>query len=149
MLTFGGEIDSFTESNPKLYAMKNPIGTGSKILIFITIILSSVLFLFFSIALVPKIIGGIIDEGVSSLYSGGWEGLVMIWTYVVFLIGFIIVWWHKLIGGIIIFLSSILQMAPFLIINGNLGSLIFGIPLLVVGLLFIFIPEFRTKKVTS
>ena len=129
--------------------MKNPKSKGSKTLIIITIVLASILCIFFSFALLPKLIGSIIEEGFNSLYSGDWGGLVMTWTYIVFIIGFIVVWWHKLFGGIIIVLSSILQMAPFLIIEGNLGSLIFGIPLLVVGILFIVIPEYRRNKIPA
>jgi hypothetical protein len=126
--------------------MENPKRKGSKILVVVTLVLAATLALFFSLAFLPKLIDGIIEDGFSSLYTGGWGGLVMTWTYIVFVIGLIAVWWNKLIGGIIIVLSSILQMAPFLIIEGNLGSLIFGIPLLVVGILFLIIPEFRAKK---
>jgi hypothetical protein len=129
--------------------MNNPEPKKKHALIIITIILASLLVLFFSFAFLPKLIGGIIEDGLSTLYSGGWGGLVMTWTYIVFIIGLITVWWHKLIGGIIIVVSSILQMAPFLIIEGNLGSLIFGIPLLVVGILFLVIPEINPKKMKN
>lgn len=108
-------------------------------LVIITYALAILLVLFFSFALLPKLVQDIIDNGISVLFSGGWGGLVMVWTYIVFIIGFSFAWWHKLIGGIIIILASLLQMLPFLIIEGNIGSLIFGIPLLVVGILFLII----------
>lgn len=108
-----------------------------KTLLLITQILATVLILFFGFAIVPKIIGEYIGyfngEG---LHDAGWEGLVMELTFYVFLAGYIFSWWKKCTGGIIIILASIIQMAPFLIIDGNLGSLIFGIPLLIVGVLF-------------
>lgn len=108
-----------------------------KTLLLITQILATVLVLFFGFAIVPKIIGEYIGyfngEG---LHDAGWEGLVMELTFYVFLAGYIFSWWKKCTGGIIIILASIIQMAPFLIIDGNLGSLIFGIPLLIVGVLF-------------
>lgn len=109
-----------------------------KTLLLITQILATVLVLFFGFALVPKIIGEYIGyfngEG---LHDAGWEGLVMELTFYVFLAGYIFSWWKKCTGGIIIILASIIQMAPFLIIDGNLGSLIFGIPLLIVGVLYV------------
>ncbi len=129
--------------------MENPKPKKKKVLVNITIILASLLLLFFSFALLPKLIQGIIDDGLKSFYTGNWGGLVMTWTYIVFIISLIIVWWYKLIGGILIVLSSILQMAPFLIIEGNLGSLIFGIPLLVVGILVLIIPEINPKKMKT
>lgn len=101
-------------------------------------IFTSLLVLFFTLALGPKLI----DEYLEIIISGAakvyiWEGLVMEFTYYIFIIGFVISWWKKCIGGIIILLASVFQMAPFLIIDGNLGSLIFGIPLLISGILFI------------
>ena len=99
-------------------------------------VLASTLFLFISLALVPKIIGDVAENGFSTFYNETWEVMVMYWTYIVFTIGFVIVWKNKRIGGIIIFLASILQMGPFLIIDLNFGSLIFGLPMLVSAILF-------------
>ena len=110
---------------------------SSNIISIIAYVLASLLTLFFSVALVPKIIMEIKEEGISILYTGGWEGLVMQWTYIVFIIGFAISWKNKFIGGLIIILASLIQMGPFLIIDGNLGSLIFGLPMLIVGILLI------------
>lgn len=141
-LTSGPEFHNF---NLKIHVMRNP-KTKKDILVIITIILASLLVLFFSIALLPKLIESVIDDGYKSFHTGSWGGLIMTWTYIVFIIGFILVWRHKLIGGIFIVLASIIQMGPFLRIESNLGSLIFGIPLLVVGILFLIIPEIRPKK---
>lgn len=121
--------------------MNNPKSKKANILVKITFVLAILLALFFTFSLLPKLIQDIIENGISAFYTGGWEVLVMVWTYIVFMIGFTIAWWNKLIGGIVIILSSLLQMLPFLIIGGNLGSLIFGIPLLVVGILFLVIQK--------
>lgn len=108
------------------------------ILLLITQILATVLVLLFGFALVPKIIGEYIGYfNGESLHDAGWEGLVMELTFYVFLAGYIFTWWKKCTGGAIIILASIIQMAPFLIIDGNLGSLIFGIPLIIVGFLYV------------
>ena len=128
--------------------MDNPeikVKEKSKALRITAYALVSALFLFISIALVPKIIMDISEKGFSVLYNDTWEVLVMYWTYIVFTIGFAIVWKNKLIGGIIILLASILQMAPFLIIDLNFGSLIFGLPMLVSAILFLVLSNCQYK----
>jgi hypothetical protein len=102
-------------------------------------VIASVLALFFIVAFVPKLIQEIIDVTQGKDAFNGWEGIVMELTFLVFIIGYIISWWRVCQGGIIILLASIVQMGPFLIIDGNLGSLIFGVPLLVSGVLFIIL----------
>ncbi len=102
-------------------------------------VLVILLFIFMSLALVPKIIGDISENGISTFYDETWQVMVMYWTYIVFVIGVAIVWKHKLVGSIIILLASLLQVLPFLIIDLNFGSLIFGLPMFVSGLLFYII----------
>lgn len=102
-------------------------------------VLVILLFIFMSLALVPKIIGDISKNGISTFYDETWQVMVMYWTYIVFVIGVAIVWKHKLVGSIIILLASLLQVLPFLIIDLNFGSLIFGLPMFVSGLLFYII----------
>ena len=138
--TLSFEMLTFVKISPKRKAMNNPetkIKENSRTLRITAYVLVSALFLFISFALVPKIIMDISEKGFSVLYSDSWEVLVMYWTYIVFTIGFAIVWKNRLIGGIIILVASILQMGPFLIIDLNFGSLIFGLPMLVVGILFL------------
>ena len=114
----------------------HPQETRKKALLIVTRILASLLAMFFMATFGPKIFEGIIE-----IYRGeeGWEGIVMMLTFLVFIVGFILSWWKKCWGGIIILLASIIQMGPFLIIDGNLGSLIFGVPLFVVGALFLLV----------
>lgn len=109
-------------------------------------VFTSIVALFFILALVPKLIAEYADaiKG-EPLFEGGWEGIVMELTFYVFIIGYIFSWWKKCTGGILILLASIIQMGPFLIIDGNLGSLIFGIPLLVAGVLFLVICRYQAK----
>ena len=77
------------------------------------------------------------EEGFSTLYSDTWEVMVMTWTYFTFTVGFALSWFKKFAAAIIILFAAVLQMAPFLIIDGNFGSLIFGLPLLVIGILLL------------
>ena len=100
-------------------------------------IFASVLAFLFIIIFVPKLIGEIIDAYDGKAFFDGWQGIVMEVTFFVFIAGYIMTWWKKCTGGIIIILASLIQMLPFLIIEGNTGSLIFGIPLLVSGVLFV------------
>jgi len=106
----------------------------SKLFLF-TFIFSTIIFLFFSVSFLPKLAGDIIDNGFSTLYAETWQVMVMTYTYFVFAVGFVLSWFKKFIAAIIIIFAAILQMAPFLIIESNFGSLIFGFPLLLIGIL--------------
>jgi hypothetical protein len=102
-------------------------------------IFATLLAIMFLIALAPKLIDHYmaVCKGEKPMLDSGWGGIVMELTLYIFLIGYGISWWRKCAGGVIILVASLVQMAPFLIIEGNMGSLIFGIPLLVAGLLFV------------
>ncbi len=108
----------------------------SKLFLF-TYIFSTIIFLFYSLSYLPKLVGDIMDEGFSTLYSNTWEVLVMTWTYFTFTVGFALSWFKKFVAAIIILFAAVLQMAPFLIIDANFGSLIFGLPLLTIGILLL------------
>ena len=109
----------------------------SKTLLIIARIFVSAVAIFMSLAILPKLLAQYFDafqgEGLS---DGTWEGWTMEITYYVFMIGFTFSWWKKCTGGIILTIASIIQMGPFLIIDGNIGSLIFGVPILIAGVLF-------------
>lgn len=112
-------------------------GKKSRTQLLIARIFASVLAFLFVIIFVPKLVGEIIDAYDGKAFFDGWQGIVMEVTFFVFIAGYIVTWWKKCTGGIIIILASLIQMLPFLIIEGNTGSLIFGIPLLVSGVLFV------------
>jgi hypothetical protein len=116
-------------------------------LLVITRIFSTLLALFFALAFIPKLISEYSQaiKGEKPIF-GGWEGLIMEITFYVFFIGYIFSWWKKCTGGILILLASIIQMGPFLIIEGNLGSLIFGVPLVISGGLFLFLCRSRLNR---
>ena len=110
----------------------------AKTLLIVARVFTSLFALFYGFAIVPKLIGQYFIEG-EGLSDGGWEGWVMEITFYIFVIGFVFSWWKKCTGGIILIIASIVQMGPFLIIDGNLGSLIFGVPLLISGVLFLVV----------
>lgn len=105
-------------------------------------IFASLVALFFVFAFAPKLIDQYLNFGVyGSVVNGNWEALVMELTFWIFIIGYLISWIKNYTGGIILIVASLVQMFPFLIIDGNLGSLIFGIPILISGILFLFVSK--------
>jgi len=59
--------------------------------------------------------------------------------FLVYMIGYAIGWWWTLWGGIVILLAGVLVCVPFILIEGNYGSLVLGIPQFVVGILYIWV----------
>lgn len=101
-------------------------------------VFASVLALFYFVAFVPKLIDQYFIKGSDLAVSeGSWEGWIMELTFWIFTIGYVTSWFRKFAGGIILILSSLVQMLPFLIIQGIFGSLIFGLPTLIAGVLFV------------
>ncbi len=109
---------------------------------------TSLIALFFVVSFVPKLMDeymGIITGDAKESFAG-WEGLVMELTFYIFIIGFIVSIKRSAIGGIIILMASIVQMGPFLIIDGNMGSLIFGIPMVICGVLLLLTHKYKIKN---
>jgi len=103
----------------------------------------TLLALFFSVVFVPKIIS-VLRGTAPELPSGRqWEGHVMIAMFVIFMLGYIIGWWRSLWGGLLIIVAALLVSIPFSL-QDNYGSLIFGIPQFVIGILYIMLS--RTEK---
>jgi len=103
--------------------------------------------LFFLLAFVPKIITDLSGEGHKPIPGREWEGQVMLAMFITYLVGYTIGWWWRLWGGIIIILASLIVSIPFAIIDENYGSLIFGIPQFVIGILYILL--YRSEKLGS
>ena len=121
---------------------------GSRTILIITYSFTSLAALFFIIAFVPKLIDeymGIITGNPNVNFSG-WEGIVMELTFYIFIIGYIISLKRSAVGGIIILVGSLVQMGPFLIIDGNMGSLIFGVPMVICGVLLLSIQKSKIRK---
>ncbi len=55
----------------------------------------------------------------------------------IFLLGYFISWKNEGIGGILMILAGLFVSLPLIIIQGNAGSVMFGIPLTASGLLYI------------
>ena len=104
----------------------------------------SLLALFFLLAFLPKIIMELIGDSPKVAAGREWEGQVMIATFLTLLIGYGIGWWRTFWGGVIIVLAAFVVTIPFITLQSNYGSLIFGIPLLFVGLLYLLL--YLTEK---
>lgn len=100
-------------------------------------VLGTLLLIILLISFLPKIYSELFMEKSFIMDDWGWEGTVVIGMFIGYVIGYILVWWKRLIGAIVFLLTAILEMGIFLIVDGNTGSLIFGIPILVVGVLFL------------
>lgn len=54
-----------------------------------------------------------------------------------FMLGYLISWKREGIGGIIMIIAGLSVCLPFIIILGNFGALLFGLPLTIAGLLYV------------
>ena len=71
---------------------ENVSAKRKKVLLITTRILASLLALFFLAAFGPKFF-----DGISDIFRGeeSWGGIVMMLTFLVFIVGFILSWWKK------------------------------------------------------
>jgi hypothetical protein len=94
----------------------------------------------------PKIIGKIIEEGFSWLFempgsfSELWDNPMAF--ILIYLIGYVVVWWKPLWGSLIIMIVSVYYVPA----SGTLGSLIFALPTFLVGLFYLVYFIMTRKK---
>lgn len=93
----------------------------------------------FLLAAVPKLLCDLPGTKPEPSPGQQWEGQVMTAMFLVFILGYAIGWWRRLWGGIIILLAAFLVTVPFIIIQANYGSLIPGIPLFGLGILYVLL----------
>ena len=109
----------------------------------VVLTIGTVLALFFLLAFVPKILINSSDKVHTPNPGREWEGQVMLAMFITYLVGYTIGWLWRLWGGIIIILASLVVSIPFVILDENYASLIFGIPQFVVGVLYILLYRFE------
>ena len=102
--------------------------------------------LLFLLAAVPKLISNLLGDAPKPVSGREWEGHVMTVTFFTFITGYAIGWWRILWGGIIIILAALIATLPFIILQSNYGSLIFGIPQCVIGLLYLLLYWFEMRE---
>jgi hypothetical protein len=108
--------------------------------------LGTLIALLFLLAFVPKLISELLGDSPQIQSGREWEGHVMTAMFLTFIVGYSIGWWRILWGGIIILLAAFIVTIPFIILQNNYGSLIFGIPQLVIGLLFLLLYWFEKRE---
>jgi len=86
--------------------------------------------------LAPKIVGKIVEKGFPSLVEMSTS--LLDWNdpgnfFLLYLIGYAILWWNPLWGSIIIISNSIF----YIIISGVHGPPIFAVPAFIVGVLYL------------
>ncbi|MEA3477727.1 MAG: hypothetical protein U9R60_06075 [Bacteroidota bacterium] len=93
----------------------------------------------FLLAFLPKFIGEFIEKGFAYL-SEIPGAFIVNWNdnptafFLIYIIGYALIWWKPLWGSIIIIISS----AYYIIISESFGPLIFAIPTLLVGLSYLW-----------
>jgi hypothetical protein len=68
--------------------------------------------------------------------------------FLLYMIGYAIGWWRSLWGGMIITLAALVVSVPFIVLQGHFNSLIFGLPILVVGVLYLVLHVLESRDKT-
>ena len=105
----------------------------------------SLLALFFLLAFFPKIVSVFLGTAQELPTGRHWEGRVMIAMVLTFMAGYAIGWWRPFWGGLLMIIAALLVSGPF-ILQGNYGSLIFGIPQFAIGVLYILLSRLEKRK---
>ena len=105
----------------------------------------SLLALFFLLVFVPMIISVFLGTARELPAGRQWEGRVMIAMILTFMAGYAIGWWRPLWGGLLMIVAALLVSGPF-VLQGNYGSLIFGIPQFLIGALYILLSRLEKRK---
>jgi len=101
--------------------------------------IGTLLAILFLLVFGPKIVFNSIGTAPELPTGRHWEGQVMTAMFLIFMIGYAIGWWRILWGGITIILAAFLVSAPFIILQRNYGSLIFGLPQFAIGILYVLL----------
>jgi hypothetical protein len=91
----------------------------------------------FSLIIIPYVIEGITREESHLPENNPWEGVLLTVGTCLLIIGYIISWKSAGIGGLLMVLAGLTVCVPFILIQGNMVSLIFGLPFTVAGLQYI------------
>lgn len=120
-----------------------PKNTKVKNIRIVVLTIGTLLALLFLLAFVPKIIINASDTVHTPNPGREWEGQVMLAMFITYLVGYALAWFWRLWGGLIIIIASLVVSGPFILLDENYASLIFGIPLFIVGLLYILLYQFE------
>jgi hypothetical protein len=113
--------------------------SGSKTFRIAVLSFSTLMAVFSILAFGPKLLSLIPSAAPDLPPDREWEVQVMTTMFIVFILGYGIGWWQLLWGGILIILSALIVSLPFIIIESNYGSLIFGLPYFIIGGLYIIL----------
>ncbi len=108
----------------------------------------TLLAVFFLLAFLPKIFSDLNDTSPSPGAAAGreWEGDVMTAMFLAYMIGYAISWWRSLWGGIVIVLAALVVSVPFIVIQGHFNSLLFGLPVFIVGVLYLVLHVMESRE---
>ena len=75
-----------------------------------------------------------------------WEAYLIAASFLGSMTGYAVGWFHRLWGGTIITLSGLLISLPFILIQSNYGILLFGLPMLGTGVLYLLLYGVEESK---
>jgi hypothetical protein len=108
----------------------------------------TLLAVFFLLAFLPKTLS--LLSGTSSpmgaVAGREWEGQIMTAMFLTYVAGYVIGWWRSLGGGIVIILAALVVSVPFIVIQGHFNSLIFGLPIFIVGVLYVVLHVMESRE---
>jgi len=111
--------------------------TYSKDFLIISRSVGSIIAIPFGFFAIADVISTIQNAEGHFMQNMNYEGLIMTSVILLFLTGYVATWIHTGIGGVLIILSGLLVAFPLIIIDGNIGTLIFAIPFTGSGLLYV------------
>ncbi|WNH14027.1 hypothetical protein [Thalassobellus suaedae] len=104
---------------------------------------------FFLLAVGPKLIGSILENGINGIKEIG--GAIMNWYdnptgfFITYFVGYAVIWKSKLIGALIIILACVLVT---LVNIDNMGWIIFTLPAAAVSILYLLLWN-KTKRIKN
>jgi hypothetical protein len=110
----------------------------------------TLLAIFFLFAFLPKIFSLLsgTSSPVGAVAGREWEGQIITAMFLIYLAGYAIGWWRSLWGGIVIILAALVVSVPFLVVQGHFNSIIFGLPIFIVGVLYVILHVLELREKT-
>lgn len=114
-------------------------------------VFSSIIAVPFSLFAIADIIDTIIIKSEGNFMQDmnyedmNYEGIIMTIVIFSFIVGYLISWINEGIGGSLMIFAGLLISIPIIIIDGNIGTLIFAIPFTGLGVMYVMYWDGKRK----
>jgi hypothetical protein len=133
---------------PSIMTHHEEISQGLKTARLVIRIYATLIMAFYFLAFVPKIIGQLTNENSDDLASGGTIGHLIIVSFLLFFLGYLLSWWRGIWGGIVLIAAGIIMLfthiPPLAESFDWIPFAIFSGPMMLAGILYVL---FWSKKV--